>query len=433
MTHLGMDVPMRSFGAHRVRNLAVRILGGQPRRNGGTAGQRPIPVAASSRFLGCLTALAIAWLPLPAQAGTAALSVVEYHYVSGTRVGRTDYDYTYQITVQNSAEALNNVVATATSSSPSTTIIEGVVAIGDMGASAMKKSVGTFTFRQNRRYLFNPASITWSFTADPAGPANTPPVANAGPDQNVFTGSLVTLDGSRSSDADGDELSYAWSFRDLPLGSLAELSNPALTRPTFLADQPGRYELDLTVFDGSDSSEPDSVVINTEDMNTDPVANAGPDQTNAFVGIEVVLDGSASSDIDGDPLFYLWAFQVRPSGSSATLTGSSNVNARFTPDVRGEFVLSLTVADGRGGSDIDTVVVSTEFTDRPPVANAGVDQSVLPQQQVLLDGSLSSDPDNDAISAYSWSFTSAQPAVRRHCRGAIRPLPASRPTVPATM
>jgi RHS repeat-associated protein len=357
-------------------------------------------------IVGCLIVLLSSLLPLPARADTAALSVIDYHYVSGSRVGRSDFDYTYQITVRNSAEALNNVVATAASSSSRTTIIQGVVNLGDLGANSTKKSAGTFTFRQDRRFVFDPASISWSLTADPVTPTNTPPVASAGPGQNVFTGTLVTLDGSGSSDADGDPLSFAWNFRDQPPGSAAALSDPTQTRPTFLADQPGRYELDLTVFDGTDSSEPDSVIINTEDMNSDPVAKAGPDQANAFVGAEVVLDGSGSSDIDGDELVYLWAFQARPPGSAAALLDATTVSSRFTPDLRGEYVLSLTVSDGRGGSGVDYVVVSTEFTDRPPTANAGPDQSVLPKQQVMLDGSGSSDPDNDAITAYRWSFVS---------------------------
>jgi hypothetical protein len=238
---------------------------------------------------------------------------------------------------------------------------------------------------------------------EPAG--NRAPTADAGPDQLVFTGSLVMLDGTGSTDPDGDPLTFTWRFLERPAGSTAALSDAAAARPTFTADLPGRYVAELVVNDGAVDSEPDTVVVNTEDGNTDPVANAGPDQPGAFVGIEVTLDGSGSTDVDGDALAFSWAFVSRPAGSTATLVGAGTVNPSFTPDRRGVFVVRLTVNDGRGGTDTDEVLVSTENTDRPPVAVAGPDQSVEPGQNVCLDGSGSFDPDLDPISAYAWSFT----------------------------
>src|SRR4051812_7456848 len=58
----------------------------------------------------------------------------------------------------------------------------------------------------------------------PAVGANTPPSANAGPDQAVQLGSTVTLNGSASSDVDGDSLSFAWTMTARPTGSTAALS-----------------------------------------------------------------------------------------------------------------------------------------------------------------------------------------------------------------
>ena len=145
---------------------------------------------------------------------------------------------------------------------------------------------------------------------------NTAPVANAGPDQTVVVGPTVTLDGSHSTDVDGDALQYQWTLVGRPSGSQAALSDPTLVLPTFVADRPGIYAVQLIVNDGKMNSAPDTVTITT--TNTLPVANAGPDQT-VFVGTTVHLDGSQSSDVDGDALLFVWSVSRSPSGSRATL------------------------------------------------------------------------------------------------------------------
>jgi hypothetical protein len=87
------------------------------------------------------------------------------------------------------------------------------------------------------------------------------PVANAGSNQSVPTGTLVTLDGSASSSSSGNALTYAWSFTARPVGSVAVLSNAAAIRPSFTADVAGAYVVQLIVYDGSMASTPASVTI----------------------------------------------------------------------------------------------------------------------------------------------------------------------------
>jgi len=91
--------------------------------------------------------------------------------------------------------------------------------------------------------------------------SNTVPIANAGPDQDMATGRQVTLNGSTSSDANGDMLTYSWSFTSKPMGSTATLSDAAVANPTFTADLDGAYVISLTVSDGTVSSTSDTVTI----------------------------------------------------------------------------------------------------------------------------------------------------------------------------
>jgi len=92
-------------------------------------------------------------------------------------------------------------------------------------------------------------------------PVNNPPVANAGPDQAVDAGNVVQLNGSGSSDADGDPLTYSWSLIERPPGSSAVLDNPTAVGPKFTADQGGTYVGQLVVNDGKVDSSPDTVAV----------------------------------------------------------------------------------------------------------------------------------------------------------------------------
>lgn len=229
---------------------------------------------------------------------------------------------------------------------------------------------------------------------------NTAPVANAGADQTVTRGQTVQLNGTASSDVNGQSLTYLWSFTQAPAGANPTLSNPTAANPTFVASQSGTYIVQLVVNDGIENSTPDTVIITSE--NTAPVANAGPDQTVAY-GRTVQLNGAASSDANNDPLTYEWSFQSRPAGSTATLSGATTVAPTFVADRVGEYVVQLIVRDGTVASAADTVRIST--TNSKPVANAGPDQSVNINANVVLSGALSSDADNNPLT-YTWSFTS---------------------------
>ena len=93
---------------------------------------------------------------------------------------------------------------------------------------------------------------------------------------SVNVNSLVQLNGSGSTDVNGNPLTYVWSLNTTQApGSKATLSNPTIVNPTFTADVPGTYVAQLIVNDGSSSSRPATVTVSTNAVQA-PTANAGP-------------------------------------------------------------------------------------------------------------------------------------------------------------
>ena len=233
---------------------------------------------------------------------------------------------------------------------------------------------------------------------------NTPPTANAGLGQTVHAGNPVTLDGSGSSDPDGNvPLTYSWSLQIKPSGSSASLSGATAVNPTLTPDLPGDYVIELVVTDSLGTpSVPVAVTIST--VNTAPIADAGPDQAVTLIGSTVQLNGSRSYDLDGDTITSRWAFISIPAGSVATLSNADTATAVFAADVYGSYTAQLLVSDGWTESAGDTVVVS--FENVKPVANAGMSQASRVGDLVMLNGSNSSDANGNSLT-YGWSIATA--------------------------
>ena len=232
--------------------------------------------------------------------------------------------------------------------------------------------------------------------------SNTPPVANAGVTQNVSVGSLVTLDGSGSRDVNNQSLTYLWQITAVPTGSLAALSSATSAKPTFTADVAGTYTISLVVNDGKANSTVSTVNVYSSVSNSAPVANAGPNQS-ISVGSVVTLDGTASTDANRDPLTYKWSLSNVPTGSGAALNATYSPNPRFTADMVGTYTAILIVNDGKADSLSSVVVITASAANSAPVANAGLAQSVKLNDTVTLDGTGSSDANNDFIT-YKWAL-----------------------------
>jgi hypothetical protein len=200
---------------------------------------------------------------------------------------------------------------------------------------------------------------------------NVRPVANAGPDQAVELNGFgsepasvpVTLNGSGSSDADFDPLTYRWSLTK-PTDSNAVLSDLSAINPTLVLDQPGSYVAQLIVNDGREDSNPDTVTITGDNR---PFANAGAQQSffdcSATNPTTVQLNGQNSFDTDGFPgglLTYKWTL-TRPSGSNANLSNPNIANPTLQLDGFGTWVAQLIVNDGLLDSQPSTVNITCDL------------------------------------------------------------------------
>ena len=243
---------------------------------------------------------------------------------------------------------------------------------------------------------------------------NDEPTADAGADRTVDEGAIVALDGSGSSDPEGEDLSYLWTqvSNGAPSVTLSDatLQGPGFTSPNQLqADVTLAFTLIVTDARGLASTAATVAVTVTAGDNDAPTADAGTDST-VDEGAVVALDGSGSSDPEGEDLSYLWT-QVSNGAPSVSLSDATLQGPGFTsPDqLQADVTLAFTliVTDARGlASTAATVAVTVTAGDNDePTADAGADRTVDEGAIVALDGSGSSDPEGEDLS-YLWTQVS---------------------------
>jgi probable HAF family extracellular repeat protein len=182
------------------------------------------------------------------------------------------------------------------------------------------------------------------FALDP-GSENGPPVAAAGPDQNVTCQTEVTFDGSGSSDPDGDALSYQWSYA----GNVFSTNAVAVA----LFDL-GKYPITLTVTDPCGQSSQDEVIVQV----TDPVAptlSAPPAVTiPTGANCQGAVPNIVPSVVAADNCTAASALVVTQNPLAGTLLSA------------GQHTLTVSVADASGNRTTESVTLNVVDT-IPPV------------------------------------------------------------------
>ncbi|VAW88350.1 hypothetical protein MNBD_GAMMA18-1487, partial [hydrothermal vent metagenome] len=125
--------------------------------------------------------------------------------------------------------------------------------------------------------------------------------------------------------------------------------------------------------------------------------------TNVAVGVETSLTATAT-DPDGDPLQYLWSITDLPTESTATLTNADQPVSTFTPDLEGSYTTQLVVDDGTS-KVTRTATIHAVLGNIAPTASITPPPAAALNSLVQLDGTPSTDPNNDTLS-YRWRFLS---------------------------
>jgi hypothetical protein len=229
---------------------------------------------------------------------------------------------------------------------------------------------------------------------------NNPPIADAGDASPVREGASKTLNAIASYDPDGDAIvSYAWNQVGGPIVALNPGANVMST--SFVAPiGASSVSFTVTVSDGKLSTVSPTITIPIT-ANNPPVANAGA-ATTADENTAVTLNGSASTDPDGDAISFSW---TQVSGPPVTLSGVATSTPSFTAPWVGiggqQMTFQLTATDNYAAnprSGVAVAVVNVLNANDPPncsLARPSV-TSIWPPNHALVPVSILGITDPDA-------------------------------------
>ncbi len=196
----------------------------------------------------------------------------------------------------------------------------------------------------------------------------------------------VLFDGSRTTDPDGDLLSFFWNFGDGTRGKGV--------RVTHHYESPGQYEASVIIEDASGQVTNSILERFMVTINHPPKADAGQDRI-AAPREKIKFDGSESADPDGEVVTYYWDF-----GDGSRAQGKNVQHSFRQPNL---YIVTLRVEDDSGspcksGTDQCEVLINA-----PPVVDIGEDRIASAGEELRFSGANSGDSDGKIIS-YEWNL-----------------------------
>ena len=239
---------------------------------------------------------------------------------------------------------------------------------------------------------------------------NVAPSANAGGPYSGSVNTSITFSGNATDPGTADDLTYDWDFEYDGANFTVDGSSIDLANPSYTYIFAGTYTVALQVKDGDGGISPIStanVTVTALDID-DPVISGATGNTTGTTGEPVTINATITDNVG----VVSAAVHYTPIGTGETTVAMTEIgtdvwsaDVPVAPDKVGTITYYITAQDATANTATNPTsgTYSITLTDNDdPIAEAGLDQSVLVNETVSFNGTGSSD--NVGIVNYSWDF-----------------------------
>ena len=254
---------------------------------------------------------------------------------------------------------------------------------GTATATTVTGLAASTTYEVQVRAANDEGKSPWSMSGE--GATGAIPVADAGGDQTVDPGQRVTLDGSGSSDADGETLSFAWSQT---AGESVPLENADTARATFTAPlQPGALTFRLEVADPGGATDEDTATVTVRD---DAPSFGGAEVPALSLEVGRTIEPVVLPAASGGNGALTYSLASVPAGLAGLVFDPASRTLSGTPTTLGAHTFTYRVEDAddnRGRDDADEIVFEVTAA-APPVPQSILNPTLAAVGGAMLDSAV---------------------------------------------